>query len=92
MEKYVLVGPILTCNFFRMKMWTRSMQAFWKRNGLQSSDYKKRSVNIFLCIYLFKKTGLYLLNNNCTGVNFLRCTIPVFPVFVLGNGVGVQTK
>lgn len=42
MEKYVLVGPILTCDFFRMKSWTRSMQAFWKRNGLQSSDYRKR--------------------------------------------------
>lgn len=31
----------------RMKNWIRSTLAFWKKNGPQSSDYKRRFVRFF---------------------------------------------
>lgn len=50
-ESTTLIGSLLdvSCLFLlaRMKSWIRSTLAFWKRNGLQLSDYKRRFVWCF---------------------------------------------
>lgn len=47
-ESTTLIGSLLdvSCLFLlhRMKNWIRSTLAFWKRNGPQLSDYKRRFV------------------------------------------------
>ena len=40
----------------RTKKWIKSMQAYWKRNGPQSSDYRKRFVPLLSLLLLLFRT------------------------------------
>lgn len=76
MQCAVLGCNIYFCHFVtRMKNWIRSMQVSWKRNGLQSSDYRKRFVHFIFNANPIKTHGGSL---DSLTIHGLKCQILQF--------------